>query len=89
MLEVAARWARAGRTTLYVAGEESPAQVRLRAGRTHALADQLLLAAENDLGTVLGHIEEVAPSLLVVDSVQTISTAEADGSPGGVTQVGR
>src|SRR5215211_4223558 len=87
LLEVAARWARAGRTTLYVAGEESPAQVRLRAGRTHALADQLLLAAENDLGTVLGHIEEAAPSLLVVDSVQTISTAEADGSPGGVTQV--
>ena len=70
-----------------MSGEESPAQVRLRAGRTHALADQLLLAAENDLGTVLGHIEEVAPSLLVVDSVQTISTAEADGSPGGVTQV--
>src|SRR5215218_5002862 len=87
LLEVAARWARAGRTTLYVAGEESPAQVRLRAGRTHALADELLLAAENDLGTVLGHIQEVAPSLLVVDSVQTISTAEADGSPGGVTQV--
>src|SRR5215216_6900610 len=87
LLEVAARWARAGRTTLYVAGEESPAQVRLRAGRTDAVADQLLLAAENDLGTVLGHIEEVAPSLLVVDSVQTISNAEADGSPGGVTQV--
>ncbi len=87
LLEVAARWSRAGRTTLYVSGEESPAQVRLRAERTNALADRLLLAAETDLGTVLGHIEEVAPSLLVVDSVQTIGTAEADGSPGGVTQV--
>ena len=59
----------------------------MRAGRTDALADQLYLAAETDLGTVLGHIEEVEPSLLVVDSVQTIGTAEADGSPGGVTQV--
>ena len=87
LLEVAARWARQGHTTLYVTGEESAAQVRLRAGRTNALADQLYLAAETDLGTVLGHIEEVQPSLMVLDSVQTIGTAEADGSPGGVTQV--
>jgi DNA repair protein RadA/Sms len=87
LLEVAARWARGGHTTLYVTGEESAAQVRLRAGRTNAVADQLYLAAETDLGTVLGHIEEVRPSLMVLDSVQTIGTAEADGSPGGVTQV--
>jgi DNA repair protein RadA/Sms len=87
LLEVAARWAKAGRTTLYVSGEESAAQVRLRADRTSALADELFLAAETDLGTVLGHIEQVSPSLLVLDSVQSIGTAEADGSPGGVTQV--
>lgn len=87
LLEVAARWAKAGRRTLYITGEESAAQVRLRAGRTDALADELFLAAENDLGTVLGHIEEVGPSLLVLDSVQTIGMAEADGSPGGVSQV--
>ena len=87
LLEVAARWAKAGRTTLYVSGEESAAQVRLRADRTQALADELYLAAETDLGTVLGHIEQISPSLLVLDSVQSIATAEADGSPGGVTQV--
>jgi len=87
LLEVAARWAHNGHTTLYVTGEESAAQVRLRAGRTNAVADQLYLAAETDLGTVLGHIEEVKPSLMVLDSVQTIGTAEVDGSPGGVTQV--
>ena len=87
LLEVAARWARAGRRTLYVSGEESAAQVRLRAGRTDALADELYVAAETDLGTVLGHVEDIAPSLLVVDSVQTIGTAEADGAPGGVSQV--
>ena len=87
LLEVASRWAKASRPTLYVTGEESAAQVRLRAGRTDALAEELFLAAETDLGTVLGHIEEVNPSLLVVDSVQTIGAAEADGSPGGVTQV--
>ncbi|NNG20812.1 DNA repair protein RadA [Naumannella sp. ID2617S] len=87
LLEVAARWARAGRRTLYVSGEESAAQVRLRADRTRALADDLYFAAESDLGTILGHIEQVEPSLMVLDSVQTVSTTEADGSPGGVSQV--
>ena len=87
LLEVAARWAKAGRRTLYVSGEESAAQVRLRAGRTDAIADELYLAAETDLGTVLGHIEEVQPSLMVLDSVQTVGTAESDGSPGGPSQV--
>jgi len=87
LLEVASAWATSGQRTLYVSGEESAAQVRLRATRTGALADELYLAAETDLGTVLGHVEEVDPSLLVIDSVQTIATAEADGSPGGVSQI--
>ena len=87
LLEVAARWAGKGHSTLYVTGEESAAQVRLRAGRTNAVADQLYLAAETDLAIVLGHIDEVQPSLMVLDSVQTIGTPEVDGSPGGVTQV--
>ncbi|MCD9200082.1 DNA repair protein RadA [Aeromicrobium wangtongii] len=87
LLEVAARWARAGRRTLYVSGEESAAQVRLRAERTGAIEDNLYLAAETDLGGVLTHVETVAPSLLIVDSVQTIGSADVDGVPGGVTQV--
>ena len=87
LLEVAARWAGSGHRTLYVSGEESAAQVRLRAERIGAVADELYLAAETDLGMVLGHIEQNSPSLLVVDSVQTIGTAEADGSLGGVSQV--
>lgn len=87
LLEVAAKWAAAGRRTLYVSGEESAAQVKLRAVRTGALVDELYLASENDLGTVLGHIEGLDPTLMVLDSVQTIGTTEADGSPGGVTQV--
>src|SRR5918994_740294 len=87
LLEVAARWARGGQTALYVSGEESAAQVRLRAGRTDALADGLLLAAETDLGAVLGHVAAVRPTLLVVDSVQTVSSGEVDGTAGGVTQV--
>ena len=87
LLEVANRWARTGRRTLYVTAEESAAQVRLRAERTSAVIDGLYLAAENDLGTVLGHIEELAPELLVLDSVQTVQLPGTDSSPGGVVQV--
>jgi len=86
LLEVAAQTARR-RRTLYVTGEESASQVRLRADRTNAIRDELYLAAETDLGAVLTHIEEVRPELLVIDSVQTIGAAGIDGVPGGVTQV--
>jgi DNA repair protein RadA/Sms len=87
LLEVAAQTAKGRRRTLYVTGEESASQVRLRADRTDAIQDELYLAAETDLGAVLTHIEEVRPELLVVDSVQTIGAADTDGVPGGVTQV--
>ena len=87
LLEVAAQTARSGRRTLYVTGEESAAQVRMRADRTGAVVDELYLAAETDLSALLGHIEAVRPELLVVDSVQTIGAPDVDGVPGGVTQV--
>ncbi|MFC7217015.1 DNA repair protein RadA [Streptomyces polyrhachis] len=87
LLDVAAKAADAERRTLYVTGEESAGQVRLRADRIRALSDHLYLAAETDLATVLGHIDEVKPSLLVLDSVQTIASGEIDGAPGGMAQV--
>lgn len=100
LLDVAARAARGGegdgggvpgaqpaRRVLYVTGEESAGQVRLRAERIGALDPGLLLAAETDLGTVLGHIEHVDPDLLVLDSVQTIASAAVEGTAGGVSQV--
>ena len=83
LLEVAAQ---ASGRVLYVTGEESAGQVRLRAERTGALRDELYLAAESDLGPILGHIDALHPDLLIVDSIQTMSTATADGAPGGVTQ---
>ena len=87
LLEVAARVAEGDATVLYVTGEESAAQVRLRAERIGAVADRLYLAAETDLAAVLGHLDTVAPALLVLDSVQSIGSAQVDGSPGGVSQV--
>lgn len=84
LLEVAHRWALAGRRALYVSGEESAGQIRLRAERTGCSHDEIYLASESDLQTVLGHIEAVRPTLVVVDSVQTLAAADTDGVAGGV-----
>ncbi|SES06609.1 DNA repair protein RadA [Actinokineospora terrae] len=90
LLEVAYRWAaRDGEygPTLYVTGEESAGQVRLRAERTGNVHQSMFLAAESDIAAVLGHVDAVRPGLLVVDSVQTMSSPAVDSAPGGVTQV--
>ncbi|MDR1152442.1 MAG: DNA repair protein RadA, partial [Bifidobacteriaceae bacterium] len=87
LLDVAARAAREGRRVLYATGEESAAQVKLRAERIEALADQLYLVATGDLAELLGHMDEVAPALVLVDSVQTLSAEGVDGVAGGVAHV--
>jgi DNA repair protein RadA/Sms len=87
LLEVAHRVAAANGPALVVSGEESAAQVRLRAERIGALHDDLYLAAETELSAVLAHVEAVAPSLLVLDSVQTIRSPAVEGTDGGATQV--
>ncbi|OKX84792.1 DNA repair protein RadA [Corynebacterium glutamicum] len=91
LLEVASRWASmkegdGTRTALYVTAEESAGQVRLRAERTAAVKDTLYLAAESNLDVVFGHVNQVKPSLLIVDSVQTMHAAGVEGVAGGVAQ---
>ncbi|MDN5790868.1 MAG: DNA repair protein RadA [Micrococcales bacterium] len=87
LLDVAARRARAGGSVLYVSGEESAAQVRTRAERIDAMASSLYLAAETDLGVVLGQVERVQPDLLVIDSIQTVASAQVEGQAGNISQV--
>lgn len=89
LLEVAHRWAALPDTgpTLYITAEESAGQVRLRAERTGNLHDDLWLAAESELSALIGHVDAVRPGLLIVDSVQTVSSSHVDGVAGGVTQV--
>jgi DNA repair protein RadA/Sms len=88
LLSAAQAWAAGGQgPALIVTGEESAGQVRQRAERMGALDERLFLAAETELSAVLGHIDQVRPRLLIVDSVQTVASAEVDGSAGGVTQV--
>ena len=97
LLEVVYQWAkgyaqlpgRAGVTgpALYITGEESAGQVRLRAERTGNVHEAMFLAAESDLSALLGHVDAVKPGLLVVDSVQTMSSSAVESTAGGVTQV--
>jgi DNA repair protein RadA/Sms len=87
LLEVAYQWAKTVDRSLYVTGEESAGQVRLRAERTGNVHDRMYLAAESDLSAILGHVDDVKPGMLIVDSVQTMASPLVDGSPGGVTQV--
>ena len=87
LLSVTAESARQGITALYISGEESASQVRLRAERLNAIDPNLWLASENELGSVIAHIDAVKPELLIIDSIQTIASAAVDGAPGGVTQV--
>ncbi len=80
-----------GRRTLYVSGEESAEQVRLRAERLGSGPDHAALRvpilAETDLDTILDTLEAEAPEVCVIDSVQTLNAAECSGAPGSVGQV--
>lgn len=87
LIETASNIAATGARVLYISAEESVNQVRLRAERTDALHPTLFLASETDLATVLGHIEEVDPALVIVDSVQTLASAEVDSLAGQPSQV--
>jgi DNA repair protein RadA/Sms len=87
LLEAVHRWAAGGGVALYVTAEESPGQVRLRAERTGNVHERTYIAAESDLAALLGQVDAVQPTLLVVDSVQTVRTAAVESAAGGVTQV--
>jgi DNA repair protein RadA/Sms len=87
VLQLLGARARAGSTVLYVTGEESADQVRLRADRLDALSEQLLLAAETSLPHVVAHLEQLRPEICVVDSIQTLHDPQYSSAPGSVTQV--
>src|ERR687883_316028 len=81
------RLAAAGRRTLYVSGEESAAQIRLRAERLGASALEVPVLAETDLDAVLAALRAERPDACVIDSVQTLHSADLDSAPGTVGQV--
>jgi len=74
-------------TVLYASGEESADQIALRARRIGAVSERLLVTDDNDLFAILGQVDHHRPGLVIVDSVQTISSSELEGRAGGVSQV--
>jgi len=72
---------------LYVSGEESARQIKMRADRMGLDAPELFLVTETALGDIFEHIRQVNPAVVVIDSIQTVHTEESESSPGSVSQV--
>lgn len=75
------------RRVLYVSGEESERQIKLRAERLHVSPEELYILSETRLADILDAAEEMKPDILIVDSIQTLYHTENDSSPGSVSQV--
>jgi len=87
LLQLASRIARDFGTVLYISGEESAQQIRLRADRLGALQERLLVLAETNLDAIERHALQTRPVLLIVDSIQTVYKPDLPSAPGSVSQV--
>ena len=87
LTQVSAHYARAGHRVLYVSGEESARQIKLRAQRLGVEGDGLFILSENDMSAVERQMERVGPDLMIVDSIQTMYRPEMAAAPGSVSQV--
>lgn len=76
-----------GRTVLYVSGEESERQIKMRAVRLGVAAEALYILSETRLSDIIDSVEELRPDILIVDSIQTLYNEENDSAPGSVSQV--
>lgn len=75
------------RKVLYVSGEESKGQLKLRAERLEIVGDSIFLLTETDIDIVLAECERIKPDVIIIDSVQTLSTMKFTSAPGSITQV--
>lgn len=87
LLQIAAVIAEAIGTVLYVSGEESVRQIKMRAQRLNITTDNLLLVTETSMEAVLKHVQNTNPVILIIDSIQTMYGEDVDSAPGNVAQV--
>ena len=87
LLEVLANISDNGQKTMYVTGEESPGQVKLRSERLQINAPSLYLLSATEVGTIIAHTLELKPQALVIDSIQTVTAPESSSPPGSVSQI--
>lgn len=74
-------------TVLYVSGEESEEQIKIRGDRLSATAEKLFIVSETSMEIIEGHIRDLKPSFVIIDSIQTVYTEKAQSAPGSVSQV--
>jgi len=87
LLQVSALVAQMQGKVVYVSGEETQLQIKLRSKRLGVKGEKLYLLAETDLDVILNQIEELSPSLVVIDSIQAVYLSELGTAPGSITQV--
>ncbi|MGD9561646.1 MAG: DNA repair protein RadA [Pyrinomonadaceae bacterium] len=87
VIQMADKISRAGSRVLYVSGEESERQIKMRGERLGLAAENVLLLPETNLQSILAIIEKVRPDLVVVDSIQTVFSERIESAPGSVSQV--
>ena len=75
------------RRVLYVSGEESKGQLKLRADRLGIIGETIYLLTETDVEAILSECERIKPDVVIIDSVQTLSSARFTSVPGSITQV--
>ena len=90
LLQVCHNLSTAGHKVLYISGEESKVQIKMRADRIagqNPVNDRMVILSETSLEAIFDHIKEEKPEIVVIDSIQTIATEQAESSPGSVSQV--
>lgn len=87
LLQVSDQIAKEGNVVLYISGEESIRQTKLRADRLDVNSDDLYILAETNLEIISAQIQKLKPSLVIIDSIQTVFKSEVTSAPGSVTQV--
>lgn len=87
LLQAASRLAEAGRAVLYVSGEESARQVKMRAGRVGLPGERLFVLTETNLGAALAHADALSPALIIIDSIQTVHSESTEQAPGSMVQL--
>lgn len=87
LIQVSSNVANSGKKVLYISGEESASQIKMRAQRLGIQSDNLYIFAENNLGIIEGYLESINPDLIVVDSIQTVFSPDISSAPGTVSQI--
>ena len=87
LIQVSSNVANSGKRVLYISGEESESQIKMRAQRLGINSDNLYIFAENNLSLIEAQLESIDPQLIILDSIQTVYSPEISSAPGTVSQI--